>query len=430
MSQLLDRSQPPIAGPVIHPTLPTYHTRQLANGIPVYLLPFGSVEVATIQVIYPIGKNHQQFVGQFNRTARLMLEGTKSYNSLEIAQTLDGAGAWMTYDANERSMVFKIATLSKNFPKVMDVFREVLFEPTFPEAEFNRHIQQSREQLMLAAEKTKTKAVRAYRHQLFGADHPYGRHMSVKENDAIQLQPLKDCWAQYLGPHAFKIAVVGNFEEGAMMDLLETQLGQIVPQAMSLPADQALRAPLAQSGRVMVPHEGMQATIRTGHIGVARNHPDFYALTVLNTILGGYFGSRLMKNIREEKGYTYGISSGIVALQHHGHWVIQSDVGKEYIEPTLTEIDKEIRTLQEKPVSADELQLVKNYLMGRAISQRETPWQIAEILAFSLTSGLSFAEFDRRFEVINGLSAADIQRLAQEHLQVEDRLTVVTDGSA
>lgn len=430
MAQALDRTIAPPIGPVGTPQLPTYHSRQLSNGIQVHLLPYGSVEVVTIQAVYQIGKNHQQHIGQFNYTAKMMLEGTASYNSLQIAQTLDSAGGWITYDANEASMVFKTATLSANLPNVLPVFEDVILRPTFPEKEFERHKRQGRERLIVAAQKTKTKAVRAYRHAMFGAEHPYGRHMGVDELAPMTLDSLRSCWDQFLGTHEFFLTVVGNFDEEQVIALLEKHFGHVDPQAFSLPENQALLAPQYQQGRVQVPHEGLQATLRMGHRSVNRSHPDFYALTVLNTIFGGYFGSRLMKNIREEKGYTYGISSGIVAMRHHGHFVIQTDVGKEYIEPTLTEVDHEMRKLQAEQISADELALVKNYLVGRGISQRETPWQIAEILTFSLTSGLPFTELDRRFEVISQLQEADIQKLAQEYLHPDNLLIVITDGSA
>jgi predicted Zn-dependent peptidase len=145
-------------------------------------------------------------------------------------------------------------------------------------------------------------------------------------------------------------------------------------------------------------------------------------------LLGGFFGSRLMKNIREEKGYTYGIYSAWAGMRHAGLFVVQADVGLEYVEPTIAEVKKEIQRLQQEAVSEAELSLVKNYLLGYSVSQRETPFQLSELLRFSLSEDLPFAEMDRRFEVIEAVTPGELQALAQQWLRPEALVEVVAGG--
>ncbi|MCI4671127.1 MAG: insulinase family protein [Bacteroidia bacterium] len=426
---MLDRTRPPSSRPFHHIPFPTFSTKTLSNGIEVVLLPYGNVEVVEVQAIFKLGKNHVPVPGLLSHMAKMMQEGTKNYDSLSFSQALDNFGAWMSHEVEEESMAFKLATTTPNVKHTLPLLKECLLSPTFPEQEFNtmkiRGIQGAR----INAQKTVKMASRHFGHRIFGPSHPYGLSVGPEEIETLKLSHLKENFQKWLNPSYMTLAVIGVFEEAEIMDRLEAEFGTLDrPEGEQIALPEFDFQALNQIGRSHLPKEGMQSTVRLGHLGVSRLHPDFYKIRVLNTILGGYFGSRLMKNIREEKGYTYGIYSGYIAMKHDGVFIIQGDVGNEHVEATISEAKKEIRRLQDEEIGMDELSLVKNYLLGKSISERETPFQMGDWLRFSVVNGISFAELDRRFEVIQGIQSHDIPELANKFLHPDKMLEVVAGG--
>ncbi|MEL6133582.1 MAG: pitrilysin family protein [Bacteroidota bacterium] len=429
MSTPLDRATAPEAAPLHNVTLPDYQQTQLSNGTPLYLLPFGAVEVVEFQVIFKAGKAYETAVGVSAYTSRLMQEGTQNYTSLQIAQGLDGHGAWLSVEIGEESLAFKLATTTDKLAEVLPYLMDILQHPLFPEREFVRMKGQAMDRLKVSEQKSRTKAQREFNALMFGKAHPYGQTMGTEELAAIEMDLLKAYYTELLVPGNMQIIVVGHYREDLLMDLLETSFGQMSRAAFILPPSKtAADAARAQPGRYHIAHEGPQSTIRMGHRGVARNHPDYYKIDVANTIFGGYFGSRLMKNIREEKGYTYGIYSAYWPHRHHGELVIQADVGNEYAELTIEEVKKEIIRLQDQGVDASEMDLVKNYLLGRSINRRETLFQLGDLLRFSVTHDISFAELDRRYEVLNELKKEEIADIAKQYFRIDDMIEVVVGG--
>jgi len=424
--QLLDRYTPPAAGPLKKVSLPPYEQTALDNGLPVYLLPYGTAEVVQLQMVYRAGTGYQPRAGLASYTARMMQEGTRRHSSLEIAQKLDEYGAWLGNDTTEQALAMTLTTLSSHLEKVLPLFQEVLESPAFPEREFDLMKARNLQKLQVQEMKTSFQARRYFGHYLFGKNHPYGMHLGREELMTLDLPQIIQYYQQYVHAGNAALLVVGNFEEAPLMQQLNQLFGQQPMPDTPAPVSQVLRAGLvSQNGRRYHQLPGMQATLRLGHLGFRREHPDYYPMQVVNTILGGYFGSRLMKNIREEKGYTYGIYSAWVSLKYHGFLVVQTDVGNEYIEATISEVKKEMQALRQQPVPPDELELVKNYLLGKSISQRETPFQMAEILRASVMNGISFEEMDRKFEIFQQISAEDILALSQKYLQPDSLLEVV-----
>ncbi|MEM7660484.1 MAG: pitrilysin family protein [Bacteroidota bacterium] len=425
MISALDRSTPPAAGPFQLVPLPEYTTHQLSNGMPVHLLPFGSLEIAEVQTIFFAGKNYQPKIGVAGYMSRNMLEGTAQHNSLEIAQMLDGQGAWLNHLLGEQSLSFRLATLTDRIPRILPLLPEVVFSPSFPASEFESMKDRSLQKLKVNEERTGYVASREFKQLLFGSGHIYGAQLGIPELEALKLEELIAYHEQALLPASCQLSVVGKFDQSQVLDWLEGAFATYQPQTKTTLQPKEMGSALQTTGRHTIEKAGMQASLRLGYLSVNRSHPDYYALMVLNTLFGGFFGSRLMKNIREEKGYTYGIYSSLVANQHAGFWVIQTDVGNEYVEATISEVKKEMNRLKEERVSEEELKLVKNYLLGKSLSQRESPFQIGDFLRFSIAQGISFAEIDRKFEVIQQITPEMLQYLAQQYLKPDDMLELV-----
>ena len=421
---MLDRRKPPVAGPFFHRPLPVYHQVQLSNGIKVNLLPCGTVEVLEIQFIFRGGKNYESHTGVARFTASNLAEGTQSYTSLELAQQLDKYGAWINKQAGEESLSISLASTTAKIQETLPLLAEVVLGPTFPEHEFDMLKQRTLQKMHISEQKTSPKAQRAFNELMFGNQHPYGSFYGKNELQAIEISDIKQHYEQYIYSGNAEIIVSGHFDELALLNLLEKTFGSLPTENPINPIFDTPKS-FSNKGRHFIEHEGMQATLRLGHPGMKRLHPDYYGMSVVNTLFGGFFGSRLMHNIREEKGYTYGIYSGWIASKHGGYFVVQTDVGNEYIEPTIKEVKLEMQKLIEKGVEEAELQLVKNYILGKSISQRETPFQLGEILRFSIMHDISFEELDRKFEVVAQMQPADVGRLAAQYLQPDNLLEVV-----
>lgn len=424
MADTLNRSLAPAASSFKHIPLPNYKELSLSNGIPVYLLPYGTVEVIEVQAVFQGGTNYQHKGGLATFCMQNMVEATQSHDSLSLAQTLDGYGAWLSQRVGEEGLSVSLATLSKNLSHTLHLLREVVTEPAFSEHEFQNMRTRTLQKMHVAEQKTSNRANRAFRRRMFRGKHPYGSTFGSEELNKLTLAELKSYFESYILTGNLSLLVTGKFDQDVCLNLLEKEFGHLVIEGNS-PQTAILPEVEAELGRHIIEQEGLQSSIRLGHRGIPRNHTDYYGMQVVNTILGGYFGSRLMHNIREEKGYTYGIYSGWLGLAHGGFFIVQADVGNEYAEATISEVKKEMTLLSEKGVSDSELDLVKNYMLGQGISQRETPFQLGDLLRFSLLQGISFEEIDRKFEVISKISAKEIQELAQKYLKPDQMLEVI-----
>lgn len=422
---MLDRITPPIASPLNSLVLPRYESAKLDNGLPVYFLPYGNAEVIEIKAVFQAGKSYQSKAGLASTTANMLSEGTANYSALALSQALDQQGAWMGPDIAHESITFSLTTLTKHISATLPLMAEVIFEPTFPQDRFDLLQARKAESLSVKELKTNFQAPRTFGHLLFGKDHPYGMHLGREELAEISLEDVKSYYSSFLANGPYALIFTGQFDEKAIISLLNEYFGKrdlVKEQGNSLAAGLQSQE---VSGRHVTPIEGMQSTVRLGHAGCSRSHPDYYRIKLVDTIFGGYFGSRLMANIREDKGYTYGIYSNWVSLKHDGYFIIQGDVGNEYVEPTIKEVYFEMNRLIQDGVDQAELDLVKNYIIGKNISNRETPFQLGDIILYSVVNGISFDELDKQFEVIQSVQPKEISEIAGKYLKPEVLLEVV-----
>lgn len=428
----LDRTIAPQAQPLSKILFPAIRTQHLSNGIPVHYVSFGGQDVLDLRVIFPAGKAFEKQLGVAGVAANMLLEGTAQHSGLQIAQMLDEYGSFIDHSSGFEAATFRLTTLGKHLGAVMPLFREVCQSPSFPEGELEKLLARQKQSLEVEEQKTSYIARREFNQLLFGAQHPYGRSLNSQDLDQISRAALVQFHQDQFDWSVANIVAVGGVDEAKVMALLEQHFGGMqmpggyrgLEQAMSQGdwEKQSSDAGLHYFEKA----DSMQATVRVGHEAFHRNHPDYHPMQVVNTILGGYFGSRLMRNIREEKGFTYGIGSGWVAMRHSGLFIIQTDVGNEYIEPTLAEINKELELLMDKGVEEAELSLVKNYMVGKSVSGRELPSQIGETLSNAIINGLPFSALDEKFDRIMGVTTADIKTLAQKYFHPDQMIQVVS----
>lgn len=428
MSRRLDRTVPPQVAPLAYQPLPPYKKVALANGIPVYLLRYGTQEVVEVQVVYKAGHSYEAQPGLADYATRMLTEGTEKKSSLQIAQMLDDFGSYLNVESGFDLATVSLSTLERHLPLTLNLLKEVLLQSTVPEDEFTKARNRNLQKLEIEEQKTQFQARKLFRPKLFGQAHPYAYVAQAQQLKAITPEACREYIGTMLHPSRATIIVTGLFDEDDVFNLLNSKLGKLEASAAAdIPSAAASTAiSTAAAGRyVHSMADTVQSTLSVGHAAFSRAHEDYHKMRLVNTVLGGYFGSRLMSNIREEKGYTYGIYSQWSSLKYGGYFGVNTSVGNEFVEDTLSEIKKEIIRLQEEPIGAEELEVAKNYLLGRIISQQETPFEIGDILKLLLHHELEPEDIQKGYEAIQACTTEEIQTLAQQHLQPHALIEVV-----
>lgn len=422
---MLDRSTPPPAYPIELVKFPMVDVFHLSNGIPVYSINLGEQPVFKLEIISPAGSKSGSKAGLANMAANLMKRGTKAHSAQAIHEAFDFLGAFWDIQANLDHANFSVYGLNKHFEALIPWVAELLKEATFSQEEYEKEIAIEIQKNKLNWQKTSFAASQLFRGQIFG-QHAYGRYSSPESLADLSRTDLYNfytsTWAN-VKPIIFLSGKISKQE----MRLLDQQLGQLRFE-QSWPTN--LPEVLPQSSKVE--HErrdgALQTSIRAGKLAIGRTHPDYFKFSILNTILGGYFGSRLQNNIREDKGFTYGISSSIVALKESSYWVTGTDVNGENSEQTLDEIKKEIRLLQTELVQNEELELVKNYLMGSFTGELTQAFDIAEKIKVIQLENLAPDFYDQFQTQIVQCQAQELREIANQYLNL-DELHVVMVGA-
>jgi zinc protease len=397
----------------------------LKNNVPVWLIEAGTEDVMRIEFVFRAGME-KEYLPLLAATTNMMLtEGSEDHISEELNRILDFYGVFLNLAIEKDTAGAVIFCLSRQLKKVLGLAQEILFRPVFPEKELEVLMKKRLRWFMVTREKVQNLAMDQFFESIFGSSHPYGRQ--VRENDFNGLIPavLKDFHSKYYRPVNLAIIVSGKIPVGAF-ELLDSFFGEMESKEIYIEeTENILRADAVK--KISIPKPGaVQSAVRIGSATINKRHPDYPGLKILNVILGGYFGSRLMKNIREEKGYTYGIHSSINSLDLSGFKLISTEVGKENTQKAIDEIYKEIRLLQTSPVENDELQLVRNYMLGDMVRMFDGPFAMAESFKSAWEFGLDITYYERLAEKINSITPDELMSLANTYYKIEDLYEIVS----
>ena len=424
---MLDRTTPPSYQTIQEIEYIKAKTEHLSNGIPVHTIKAGKQPVLSIEFIFKAGIKHEPQNGVAFFTTKMLAEGTKSRSAAEISSYIDQYGAYLHLNTMPDFSALELYTLAKHADPALKLLSELVTTSVFPDTELSilKNIQQ--QQLKVNNEKSNVLASKKIKAALFGEHHPYGRPLTEEAIRQIDREALHHFFIQRY-QREFEIILSGQVEAETLV-LLEKYFGNI-EQPTTLQKNHQVGQPTPDHrNRIVIEKpENLQSSIRVGKVLFTRNHPDFTKVKIVNTLLGGYFGSRLMRNIREDKGFTYGISSGIATFQETGYLVIGTDVKKEFTLQTLEEIYKEIDKLQREPVSADELHTLKNYMAGRLLSSVDTPFALADKFKNIYLYGLDYDYYTQYLQTINHADADSIQDTAKKYLQTDTMKEVVVGG--
>ena len=391
----------------------------LSNGAPVYYINDGAEEVAMIDFVFDAGNNYEKKNAIAAAVNHLLKNGTAKKNAFEITEYFEYYGAYVSRKSFNETASITLHCLSKHLNELLPQVRELITEAIFPESELEIFKQNNIQRLAVNLQKCDFVANRLIDQYLYGPDHPYGRVSSKQDIEAIRREELIEFYQQYYVRSKCHIFAAGklplDFEQQ-----LEHHFGDLTLNENIRAVSHTRRLAAERKHFLQIDPNGVQGAIRIGRPFPNRQHPDFKKAVVLNVLFGGYFGSRLMGNIREDKGYTYGIHSYLENHIEESSWVVSTEAGKEVCDATITEVFKEMKKLREQPINAEELLLVKNYMMGLNLGYIDGPFQIISRWKSLILNDLDENYFYDSIRVIKEVSAEDLQVLANKYLVPED----------
>jgi len=423
---MINRFEAPTIKPVndIDFITPQIHTFQ--NGLELYAINMGEQDITRIDIMFASGKWEQQKNLCASLTNLLLKEGTSSYSSLQIAENMDYYGAWLQNSVTRHNSYITLYALNKHLEKLLPLLEEIVRQPTFPQEIFDTQLSRRRQQFKIDQQKVDALAVACSMKQLFGEDHPYGKQLTDADFDSITGYDLNEYHKMHYHSDNCKIVITGKIND-RHISLFDNCFGAgkwgdgIVAQEVNAVINPGLKF------EKIVKEDSAQSAIRISTHTINRDNPDFNNLRILNTILGGYFGSRLMLSIREEKGYTYGIGSSISAQKQGSYLSIGTQTATKYVNALIEAVFKEIKLLKEELIPEDELNRVKSYMLGDFARSFDGPFATADAQISLLANSLPQTYFRNQLESIHRITPETLLDLANKYL-IEDKFHVTVAG--
>jgi zinc protease len=419
---MLDRTTAPAYHPIQSNKIPSIDTEILSNEIPVYSAGFANQDVVKLELVFNAGSAFESKGGVSSLFSKMLLGGTSRSNSSDLMAGFDQYGGFIEITSSVERLNIVLFGLQKFFDKYLALISEIIGESIFPEAELEIQRKIALQNLLLNQEKSTFLASQNFKRLLFGSEHPYGKILERNQLESITRNDLIEFYEENIQGKAFQVFLSGKIGQKQKAQLNDC-FGKDTYEFKSEFDFQFETLPVS-SFLVSMPDK-MQSTIRLGKPLFNRKHPDVFKMMVCNTAFGGYFGSRLMKNIREEKGYTYGISSNMTPLKNFGYFLIGADVVKENTVDALNQIGIEIENIQNTRLTEDEIENVKNYLCGSYAGSITTAFDVMDKHRSRILSELPLNYYDNFIDQINAVSSDDIQKMAQKYLSMESMSEVI-----
>lgn len=420
---MLQRKIAPEFKTIDHVNLVRPSQQKLANGCNVFCFNSGDADLLRIEWIF----GNQRFNPHkplLNMAVNTMLtEGTNTLTSSQIADKIDFYGAFLQVEYGHDHSEVVLYTLTKHLQHTLPVILDILTDSIFPEKELETYKRNQQQKLQVSLQKNDYVARRAFNKALYG-DTLYGLCAEPHDYSSLNRDDMLTHFKQMYQPSNCTLLVAGKISEETFSLVTETfnnwTNGPIKPDNTQPQLQSA-----AEHFYFSEKPDALQSAIRMGRITINRTNPDFPALQVLNTVLGGYFGSRLMANIREDKGYTYGIGSGMTSLKQAGALFIATEVGADVCKAAVKEIEKEVDLLRTELIPDRELSLVRNFMLGSLLGSLENVFSHADKFKNLYFSGLDYDYYDLYVDTVKTVTASRLQQLAVEYLNLDGFYKVI-----
>ena len=397
----------------------------MPNGVPLYLLEGVDKGVVRFDILFKGGYAVQSKPLLAMFTNRMLREGAGELSAAEISQKLDYYGAWIDMYSSQNSNHITLYTMSKHFVPLLKVLEEMIKRPLFPQENLDTVRSSNKSYFMVNSRKVDVVSQRYFENSVWGDGHPLGHVVDAADYDAIMRDDIIGYYNNYYGSCNCTMFLSGNASE-AMLSALNDCFGAETWGCEKECAAVELLSPSPCLSRrfIQVP-DTMQSAVKIGFMAMDATHPDFHKFRFLCVLLGGYFGSRLMSNVREDNGYTYHISAELDAYGCRNAFMISSETATEYVEPLIKEVYKELDRLVDEPVATDEIELVRNYIMGELCREYEGQSAKSEVFINAWLSGVDFASVNSYIDEIKEITPAELHRLANLYFKRENMIEIV-----
>lgn len=390
----------------------------LKNGVEVYTINAGAEEVMAIEWVFNAGNSQEDQNLVAATTNYLLRNGTTTKTAFQINDHFEYFGSYLNRSCSNETATITLHCLTKHVGELLPAVKELITDSTMPQDELAIYQQNMKQRLKVSLKKSDFIAGRLIDVYLYGEKHPYGKFSSAEEFDAIQREQLLEFYKKYYQQGKLIMFIAGKLPAN-LKQLLNQHFGDLPNNAIEARETPLLHA-TEKKYRITNDPAGVQGSIRIARPFPNRHHPDFLKVQMLNALFGGFFGSRLMSNIREDKGYTYGIHSYLQNHVQHSAWMVSTEAGKDVCEATIAEVYKEMKNLREELVDDEELLLVRNYMMGSILGDLDGPFQIIARWKNIILNNLTEQYFYDSINTIKTISAEELQAFAQKYLQPEE----------
>ena len=419
---MINRTIPPALKAIDHIEFIAPKKHQISNYTPLYHMKDVADETCRFDLYFDAGKV-KELKGIPNFVNGLLLSGTTNKSSLQIQEEINGKGGFYESGVSMENSVISIYCLIENFNYIFNTIIDAIKNVAFIEKEVNEFLSDAKQKLKINMEKMSYLAQVNFQENLFQSSEHYSNTLKLEDFDSITIEQLKNFHTEHYLKGLSKVVVVGNIDDQLISNVIEQC------KVIALQSQPVFEKSIENKKGELYNEksDAIQTAIRLGRILFNKNHPDYLDFLILNTIIGDYFGSRLMTNIREDKGYTYGIGSMLAELNEFGYFLIATEVRKDVQSLTLNEIKYEFERLQNELVSEAELELVKNYMLGQLLKSADGAYAMTDLFLSAEAQGKDLEFYNDALTAIRSITSERINELAKQYLNWED-FTVISVG--
>ncbi len=416
---------PPVIQPMSLEHLALPRKQVMPNGVPLYLLDSTDKGVVRFDLLFKGGYavQNKPLLAMF--TNRMLREGAGSLSAAEISHRLDYYGAWIDMYSSQNCNHITLFTMSKHLVPLLDVLEDMVMRPLFPQDNLDTVRNNNKSHFSINSRKVDIVSQRYFENSLWGEEHPLGHIVEEADYDGITRDDIIDYYNSYYGSRNCSMFVSGSVND-EILAVITRCFGNAEWGCANECTSVQLALPSSMPGRRSIPVPGtMQSAVKIGLMVMDADHPDFYKFRFLTVLLGGYFGSRLMSNIREENGYTYHIAAELDAYGPRNAFMISSETATTYVEPLIKEVYGELERLVNEPVCEEEIELVRNYIMGELCREYEGQSARTEVFVNAWLSGVEFSSVNRYIDEIKSVTPEQLQSLAREYFKKENMIEII-----
>ena len=428
------KGKAPVNKEVLKVKLPRAEEATLKNGLQVVLLPSHKVPTFNMQLVVLSGglADKPDYHGLASFTASLLREGTKTRSSKDIAEQVDALGATLAANSGLSSLTSTVSAsgLVENLDQTLELFADVIRNPTFPQTEVDKYKTRTLAQLQFQRSIPQFLAAEQFQKAIYGTGHPASLVAPPAESlKKLTSKDLADFHSMNYRPNNAILAIVGDVTMKEIMPKLEKVFGDW--QKGDVPAVTIPQAPAQSESRIyLIDRPGsVQTVLQLGTLGIERTSPDYFSVLLADRVLGGGPSGRLFLNLREDKGYTYGAYSGFGGSKFRGTWISSSEVRTDVTEGAMKEFMYELNRLRNEPVGAEELENAKRAIIGSFALSLEQPNTLLQNIITQKLYNLPADYWDMYPQKVSAITTADVQNAAKKYLDMS-HLQVVAVGDA